>query len=356
MASADLRRLRVRAARTEYDVLIGRGLLAGMRALLEARSLPTHAVVISNATVGKLYGAALAESLGAPLLTMPDGEQHKTLETLGALGEGMLRVGADRGSLVIALGGGVVGDVAGFAAATFMRGVRYVQVPTTLLAMVDASVGGKTGVDLPGGKNMVGAFWQPSLVAVDLDVLATLPPAELRCGMAEVLKHGLISDAGLFARLEAGRTHVDEALLERAIAVKARLVEADPLEQGVRAHLNLGHTFAHAIETVSGYTWRHGEAVAVGLVAAARLSAALGLCDPSLPARVEDALIGLGLPVRYADLEPAALWEAMAADKKWRGGRSRFVLIRDVGDVAVREGLTRDDVMPVLAGLLEARS
>ncbi len=352
MARAETRRLRVRAARTEYDVLIDRGLLARMPALLEERGLPTRAVVVSNTTVGPLYGEALAAALDGALLTMPDGEQYKTLETLGVLCQGMLEAGLDRGGLVIALGGGVVGDVAGFAAAVYMRGVRVVQVPTSLLAMVDSSIGGKTGVDLPGGKNMVGAFWQPSLVVADLDVLETLPPVEFRCGMAEALKHGLIDDAALFEQLETRPGQIDEATLERAIAVKARIVEVDALEQGVRAHLNLGHTFAHAIETVSGYRWRHGEAVAVGLVGATRLSAAVGLCAAMLPARVEDALIGLGLPVRYSNLNPAALWEAMAADKKWREGRSRFVLIRDVGEVLVKEGVARDAVMTVLEGLL----
>ncbi|MCZ7543409.1 MAG: 3-dehydroquinate synthase [Anaerolineae bacterium] len=296
MATTDTRRLRVRAGRAEYDVLVGNGLLARMPALLAERGLPAaRAVVVSNTTVGPLYGAALAEALGAPLLTIPDGEQHKTLATLGALCQGMLDAGMDRDSLVIAVGGGVVGDVAGFAAASYMRGVRVVQVPTSLLAMVDASVGGKTGVDLPGGKNMVGAFWQPALVVVDVAVLGTLPPVEVRCGLAEALKHGLIDDPALFARLETGQTAIDAALLEQAIAVKARVVEADALEHGVRAHLNLGHTFAHAIETVSGYQWKHGEAVAVGLAGAARLSAALGLFAQALPARIEAALTRLGL-------------------------------------------------------------
>jgi 3-dehydroquinate synthase len=346
-----VRRLEVRAGSVEYDVLIGRGLLARMPALLAERGLTARVMVISNTTVGPLYGEALAETLDATLLTVPDGEQYKTLETLGALCQGMLKAGLDRSSIVVALGGGVVGDVAGFAAATYMRGVRVIQVPTSLLAMVDASVGGKTGVDLPGGKNMVGAFWQPALVVVDPQVLATLPPVEFRCGLAEIVKHGLVGDAELFAHLGVGPAEATEEMLERAIAVKARVVEADVLDRGVRAHLNLGHTFAHAIETVSGYRWRHGEAVAVGLVAAARLSARLDLCEAGLPTRVERVLAACRLPARYAGLEPGALWEAMAADKKWRAGRPRFVLMRDVGDVFVMEGVPREKVLAVLAGL-----
>ncbi|MBN1287091.1 MAG: 3-dehydroquinate synthase [Anaerolineae bacterium] len=351
--------LTVRAGSAEYDVLIGVGLRAQMPDLLAARGLTASRIaVVSNTTVGPLYGAAMAEALGAALLTIPDGEQYKTLETFGRLCEAMLAAGLDRGSVVVAVGGGVVGDVAGFAAAAYMRGIRVAQTPTSLLAMVDSGVGGKTAVDLPGGKNAVGAFWQPALVVVDPDVLKTLPAAELRAGMAEVLKHGLIDDAGLFEQLEAAPVRdaagIDAALLERAIAVKARVVAADEREAGVRQHLNLGHTFAHAIETASGYAWRHGDAVAVGLVGAAMLSARLGLCAPALVRRVERAVAAHGLPTRCGDLAPGALWEAMSADKKWRAGRARFVLIRDVGSVFVMEGAAREDVVAVLEELRSA--
>jgi 3-dehydroquinate synthase len=347
--------LTIKTGSATYDVVIGAGARAELKALLDARSInATRFAVVSNATVGPLYGEAVADALGAPLLTIPDGEQYKTLETFGALCESMLSAGLDRDSVVVAVGGGVVGDVAGFAASAYMRGVRVVQMPTTLLAMVDASVGGKTGVDLPGGKNTVGAFWQPSLVVVDPEVLRTLPDEELNSGIAEMLKHALIDDGELFGTLERYQPTIDAALLARSIGVKARVVAADEREAGVRAILNLGHTFGHAIETVSGYTWRHGDAVAVGLVAAARLSAWLGVCDSKLPARVERAVraaSGEGLPVRYGDLDPAALWDAMAADKKAKGGRPHFVLMRAVEDVFVHDGVTRDDVIPVLEGL-----
>lgn len=352
-----MKSLHVKVGSAGYDVLIGARLREQMPGLLRAHGLDAGRIaVVSNTTVGPLYGEAVAEAVGGVLLTIPDGEQYKTLKTFGELCREMLAAGLDRESVIVAVGGGVVGDVAGFAAAAYMRGIRVVQMPTSLLAMVDASVGGKTAVDLPGGKNTVGAFWQPSLVVIDPDVLATLPAAELRAGMAEVLKHGLIDDAELFDQLAhkpvMEATSVDETLLERAIKVKARVVEADVHEGGVRQHLNLGHTFGHAIEAVSGYAWRHGDAVAVGLLAAAMLSARLGFCSIDLMRRVEHAVAALGLPVRYdGSLAPEALWEAMATDKKWRGGRSRFVLVRDVGEVFVEEGVAREDVTAVLGQL-----
>ena len=256
----------------------------------------------------------------------------------------------------MALGGGVVGDTAGFVAATYMRGVRFVQCPTTLLAMVDASVGGKTGVDLPEGKNLVGAFKQPTAVLADLDTLHTLPPEEFSAGLAEVIKHGLLADPRLFARLEMeswdGRTALPaalQALITDAIQVKRDVVQADPFEGGRRALLNLGHTFAHAIEQVSGYAVRHGPAVGLGLVAAAQLSAGLGYCDAALPARVTAVVARAGLPVHIpAALNPTALYRAMGSDKKKAAGRLRFILLREIGAAFVADGVPETAVLDAI--------
>jgi 3-dehydroquinate synthetase len=228
-----------------------------------------------------------------------------------------------------------------------MRGLRLVQIPTSLLAMVDSSVGGKVGVDLPEGKNLVGAFKQPERVLIDPDVLATLPPVEWRCGMAETLKHGLLADAALLNPALHHPQHAPE-LIRRAVQVKIDVVQADPYEQTIRAHLNLGHTFAHAIERVTEYGWRHGEAVAVGLLAAARLSQELGLCPATLAAEVEALLLATGLPCRLGGLDPAALLAAMRTDKKWQSGRNRFILLRGIGQPQIVEDVPETAVLHVL--------
>jgi 3-dehydroquinate synthase len=298
-----------------------------------------------------------------PVLTMPAGERHKTLDTVRDLYDGLLAAGIGRDGTIIALGGGVVGDVAGFVAATYLRGIDFVLCPTSLLAMVDSSIGGKTGVDLPQGKNLVGAFLQPRLVLADIGTLATLPADEFTAGLAEVAKHGLIADPVLWQRLMMEEWHFDprrlagdrllradlHSLVTRAIEVKRRVVEEDPFEKGRRAVLNLGHTFGHAVEQVSGYAIRHGEAVAMGLAAAAHLSAALGECPPSLPKLVEMVLTRLGLPIHIPpSLDPAALFAAMGSDKKKQAGRLRFALVRDIGDVFVRDDVPQAAVMAAL--------
>ncbi len=330
-----------------YPIVIESGLLSRVRDWVgEGRC-----VIITNTTVAPLYGQSLAEHLQAPLITMPDGEQYKNLDTVTQLYADLVAVGADRHTTLIALGGGVVGDTAGFVAATYMRGVRLVQIPTTLLAMVDSSVGGKVGVDLPQGKNLVGAFKQPVAVLIDPDVLSTLPEEQWRCGMAEVIKHGLIADQTL---LDTNLHHLEKAaeLVRRAVQVKVNIVEADPYERNIRAHLNLGHTFGHAIEQVTGYAWLHGEAVGVGLLAAVKLSHRLGLCDTALIAQVEAILNHTGLPARLNNLEPEALYNAMRTDKKWRDGISRFVLLRNIGDVVIVEGVEEQAVLATLHELL----
>lgn len=333
-----------------YPILILRGLLADIKARAHEFGLDNRVGVITNTTLAPLYGEALCAALPhAVLITMPDGEQYKTLETMASLYAQMVGAGLDRGSTVVALGGGVVGDTAGFAAATFMRGMRLVQAPTSLLAMVDSSVGAKVGVDLPQGKNLVGAFKQPALVLIDPDVLSTLPVRERRCGLAEVIKHGLIADPGLLDDIDTGIE--DEQLIRRAVQVKVNVVEEDPFEQNIRAFLNLGHTFGHAIEQVSGYAWLHGEAVGVGLIAAARLSHRLHLCDANVVDTVERSVASAGLPQSIEELDVDALWAAMATDKKWHQGKPRFVLLRAVGQPEIVEGVSRDDVMTVLEHL-----
>lgn len=346
--------LTVRGAAHTYAVHVEPGALSERLPRFVAAGGFSRAIVITNDTLAPLYGAALAERLpGGALLTVPDGEQHKTLDTLRTLYDGLLECGADRASVVVALGGGVIGDLAGFAAASFMRGIALVQAPTSLLAMVDSSLGGKVGVDLPQGKNLVGAFKDPLVVFADTATLATLPEVEFRCGLAEVVKAALIGDPDLLAHIEAEGPQPVEDIIERAAAVKIDVVQRDRLESGPRAFLNLGHTFGHALEQASGYAWRHGEAVALGTVAAARLSERLGLCAPGLADRVEAILRGLGLPVRYGGLSPERIWDAMGHDKKWQGGAATFVLLEGIGQPVVRRGVARSDAVAVLDALRE---
>lgn len=331
-----------------YDILFESGALGRLDTLLAERDLATRTIIGTNTTVSPLYGQALGERLpNAVLLTIEDGEVYKNLSTVEAIYSGLVQLGLDRRGLILALGGGVVGDVMGFAAATYMRGVRLVQMPTSLLAMVDSSVGGKTGVDLPEGKNLVGAFKQPELVIIDTDVLSTLPDVEWRCGLAEVVKHGLLADPALLDPDLLTRERAAE-FVPRAVKVKVDVVEEDPFEQNIRAYLNLGHTFGHALERISGYTWKHGEAVAVGLVAAARLSAQLGVCPPDLVQQIESLLQTLGLPTRLGLYDPHNLWQAMATDKKWVHGQARFVLLKGIGKPFIMEGVESEAVISVL--------
>ncbi len=365
----------VRGPRSAYDILIAPRLLSQAGERIRAAGLPPgRCAVITNPTVGGYHLPALLASLAGagfePLVCeVPDGEAHKTLATVAGLYEQFAAAKLARSEAIIALGGGVVGDMAGFAAATWLRGVPFVQIPTSLLAMVDSSVGGKTGVDLPTGKNLVGAFKQPALVLIDPALLATLPPVELRCGLAETLKAGIIGDTELFTRLagDDGRRTTDDgrptavgghssepmtAPIAAAVRVKATIVARDPFEHGDRAWLNLGHTFGHALELVSGFTLRHGEAVGLGTVAAAELSAALGHCDAALPARVRAAVARLGLPVTYT-FDPAAALLAMGTDKKRRGRALRFVLIRRIGEVFVADDVPEAAVLAALERIRE---
>ena len=343
-----------------YDVLIGRGVLAELPALLAERNLVGQVAIVSDEHVAAIWAEPLRQALagaGHPpvaVIVLPSGEAHKTLATVARIYEALVAAGIDRNGCVLALGGGVVGDMAGFAAATYLRGVAFVQAPTSLLAMVDASVGGKVGVDLPQGKNLVGAFKQPRLVAIDPEVLASLPAAEFRNGLAEVVKHGVIADPELFALLEGAPPPLAiESLVARALRVKIAIVQRDPFEHGERAFLNLGHTFAHAFEQVSHYAVPHGQAVALGVVAAAHLAAGRGACAPDLPARITAVMARLGLSVTLSGYDAVAILRAMATDKKRQAGAPlRFVLPQAIGQVALYDDVTAEQVLRALVPIL----
>ena len=334
-----------------YPVLIGSGLLEDAEQL--ARHLPKPAAVVTSAAVRPLYAEALAGALGpacAGVCVLPDGERHKTLESMTAVHTWLLERSLGRDVTLAAVGGGVIGDLAGFAAATYMRGVAVVQAPTTLLAQVDAAIGGKTGVNHPLGKNMVGAFHAPRAVLIDPATLASLPERELRSGLAEVVKYGLLGDAEFFAWLEGNMeallARAPQALLhaiERSCACKARMVAADEREQGARALLNLGHTFAHAIETEQGYAqWRHGEAVGCGMALAADLSARMGWLAAADAERAVALIARAGLPVLLPpELAPERLRAHMGRDKKNRAGQVRLVLLRAIGRAELCEAPER---------------
>jgi shikimate kinase/3-dehydroquinate synthase len=344
--------LPVMAPGGDYAVLVGDNLLDHLGPLVSGLGRWPTVALVSDDVVGPLHANRAASSLESAGLrvapcTMPAGETHKTLETVSDLYAQFLAAGLDRSGLVLAIGGGVVGDVAGFAAATFMRGLPLMQVPTTLLAMVDSSVGGKTGVDLPSGKNLVGAFKQPTLVAIDPAVMTTLPAADFRAGLAEVVKAGIIGSTELFERLEDGQADLSW-IIRQAVAVKVAVVEADPYEKGRRAVLNLGHTFAHAFEVLSDYGLRHGEAVAVGMAVAVRLAADLGQCPPNVGQRIVALLDHLNLPTTIPNHDPEAVWAAMTSDKKKQGDRLRFVLTLDIGQVDMFDDIPRQAVLAAL--------
>jgi 3-dehydroquinate synthase len=346
-----------------YEIRIGTGTLADCGTELRRVLGPwSHSIVIADENVLPLAQTVIAsldrQNVRCDLLPVAPGEPSKSIEIAANLWQRMLDCHTDRKSLVVAVGGGVTGDLAGFVAATFARGLRLCQIPTSLLAQVDSSVGGKTGVNLPSAKNMVGAFWQPSLVLIDTEVLATLPEREYRSGLAEVVKYGVILDADFFADLAehvAPLAARDAATLRRVIAcccrLKADVVQADEFEvSGQRAVLNYGHTFAHALESVVGYgQLLHGEAVAIGMVCAARLAAQLGRIPRELSRRQEQLLVDLGLPTRLPAVADEQLWQAMCHDKKVEHGQLRFVLPDRLGHVELVAGIQRSQVLRVLA-------
>jgi 3-dehydroquinate synthase len=356
-----------------YDIVIGGGLLREAGARIAAMR-PARCAVVCDETVARLHLPAVAARLEAAgvatgSIALSPGEATKSFSHLTKLCDDLLDQKLDRGDVVVALGGGVIGDLAGFAASIVKRGVRLVQIPTTLLSQVDSSIGGKTGINTSHGKNLVGTFHQPSLVLIDTDVLGTLDPRELRSGYAEVVKYGLLGDAAFFAWLEAngarifaGDTEARTYAIEKSCQAKAEIVVEDERETGRRALLNLGHTFGHALEAWAGYSARllHGEAVAIGMVLAFEISEELGLCAGGLARRAAAHLASAGLPTRIADVagrtggalpDAARLIELMGQDKKAKAGRLTFVLVRGIG-----EAFTSDAVEPErLLDFLDAR-
>jgi len=319
------------------SVVLGAGLLESIGPMLQARGLRGTLALIGDSNVIERHGDRVYQSLmlsGFEVvpLKVPAGEESKTLEMAGVLYEQLVQGGLERSGAIVALGGGVIGDLSGFVAATYLRGVPWVNCATTLLAMVDASIGGKTGVDLPSGKNLVGAFHPPLLTIGDLTVLRTLPEREFQSGMAEVIKAGVIGDEELFEMIARGSTDIQE-IIRRSIKVKVDVVREDPFEKGRRASLNLGHTIGHGIEAASQFLLRHGEAIGIGMIAEAKIAEWMGLAQPGLSDRIEAVIDRVGLPTRFANLETDTIVQLMRSDKKKQLGRLKFALPRAIGDV-----------------------
>lgn len=346
----------------EYEVLVGENLLSSAGERIAGLSLGTRCAVITDSTVGPLYAETVLESLSsvgitADLFTVRCGgpsEASKSMEIVTALNRQMIRAGHDRKSFVVALGGGVVGDLAGFVAAIFFRGVPYVQIPTTIVSQVDSSVGGKTGVNAPEGKNLIGAFHQPKLVLADTATLSSLPEREFNEGFAEVIKHAAIRDADMLDPVLELKGRDDLVpLIARNVAIKARVVEEDERETtGTRAHLNYGHTIGHAIEAAGGYgRFLHGEAISLGLVAAGHISKQRGLSEASSE-RIVAALQKFKLPTKLdADLESSVLLDTMKTDKKFEGGRIRFVTVPELGKAELRDDVTEDEILAAIEAI-----
>lgn len=359
--------IRVNLGPRSYPIVVGAGVLALVGARLRALGVGKRVALLSDKSVLVLHGAPVVNSLSAAgfaltEITVPEGETAKTLEVAERCWEACLAAQLDRTSTLVALGGGAVGDLAGFVAATYMRGIHLVQLPTTLLAQVDAAIGGKNAIDHPRAKNLIGTFHQPCLVIVDPSVLTTLAEREFRSGLAEVVKHGVVLDAEYFADIEA---HVPEILgrdmptLERIVAgscrLKARIVEADETEAELRAVLNHGHTVGHALEAVTGYSrWTHGEAVALGITVAAGIAERLRLADPQTTRRQVQLLEAIGFPVTFSGVETTAILEAIRRDKKAREGQVPFVLAPRIGAHRLVFNIPDELVIEVIRDIQEA--
>ncbi|NCR21245.1 MAG: 3-dehydroquinate synthase [Microcystis aeruginosa L111-01] len=347
-----------------YNILIEKGSLANLGAEMSQLSLGKKVLLVSNPEIFEYYGQIAVNSLEKGGFTVsthliPAGENYKTLDSIAEVYDSALAHRLERSSTMVALGGGVIGDMTGFAAATWLRGVNFVQVPTTLLAMVDASIGGKTGVNHPQGKNLIGAFYQPKLVLIDPSVLKSLPVREFRAGMAEVIKYGVIWDAELFKQLEdsdnlASFSQIDGELLQTIITkscqAKADVVSKDEKEAGLRAILNYGHTIAHGIESLTGYTSvNHGEAVAMGMVAAGAIAVKLGMWTEAENQRQTALIAKAGLETQIPPLNPDQMIETLTADKKVKDGKVRFILPTAIGQVTISDRVTPSMVREVLS-------
>ena len=358
----NMEKIRVELGERSYDIAIGSNILDGIGDKLTSFGLSPKVAIISNPTVFALYGERVSRSIrkaGFDVITViiPDGEEYKDLLWLQHIYDDLLKHRLDRSSALIALGGGVIGDITGFAASTYMRGISCIQVPTTLLAQVDSSVGGKTGVNHKLGKNMIGTFWQPGLVWLDVETLKTLPKRELLAGLAEVIKYGVIYDGELFDFLEMNKEkilHLDNQalthIIKRSCEIKADVVSKDERESGLRAILNYGHTIGHAIETVTGYTrFIHGEAVAIGMHLEARLAQLLNFIDKDQVARIKALINSYGLPSEMPEeIDIDSILSSMQLDKKTIAGKLKFILPEKIGSVKIEKGVTQDSIRELL--------
>ncbi len=349
-----------------YPIFIRSGMLGGIGPYLKEHGIGRRYAIVTDSTVNGLYAHDLLGQLRrngfdvAESVVFPSGEESKTWETAGKIGRELVSRGLDRESALIALGGGVVGDLTGFVASVYMRGIPYVQVPTTLLAQVDSSVGGKTGVDIPEGKNMLGTFWQPKVVFIDPDTLRTLPEREICSGLAEVVKYGMIWDSEFFGFLEGNMKRVKgldsevlERMIERSCKIKAEVVEMDERESGLRAILNYGHTLGHAIEAAGNYRTLHGEAVSLGMRAAAGISNKMGHLSKEDMERQNQLLEKAELPMEIQGIHGSDILGYLRSDKKAVGGRARFVLCRSIGNAFVADDVNEDIIVSVLDELAE---
>jgi 3-dehydroquinate synthase len=350
-----MEQLRVELPSHSYPIWFGQNLFEQSGELLSPICRSKKIALVTNPTVWELFGPRVMAALRSAgfdvvLVLMPDGEQYKTLDTLANLYEQLLAGGLDRHSTIIALGGGVVGDTAGFAAATYMRGISFIQAPTTLLAQVDSSVGGKVAVDAGQAKNLVGAFYQPKAVIIDTDTLSMLPYHHLRSGLAEVVKHGVLGSPHLFEHIEQSGAEPIEWIVREAIQVKIDIVQQDPEERGIRAILNLGHTTGHAIEAVTGFQVSHGDGVAIGILAATYIAMDMGICAGDVLPRLLAVYKRLGLP-STVQADPAIIYQAMFSDKKKSDGHLRFILPKAIGQVVTRDDVPETTIMDALGSI-----
>ena len=356
-----MQRLSIDLCERSYDILIGSGLRKQAGVFLKAVLKPSRIVIVTHPSINSLYGEEVAESFIAQgwatdIIEIPEGESSKNLGQAEKLYDHLLELNCDRKSVLVALGGGVIGDLVGFVAATYQRGIPFIQVPTTLLSQVDSSVGGKTAVNHPKGKNMIGAFYQPRLVVADLETLRTLSQKEYRAGLAEIVKYGVIADAKLFEFLETHYKRIIDLdfeclshIIETSCAIKARVVEKDERESHYRMILNFGHTFGHAIESLTEYShFIHGEAVSMGMVSAAELSLSLGKCSEEIPKRLNALLKNFGLPVAMPELDSSAVLESLYHDKKTMDNKIKFILVNKIGSIEIVDQVSEVEILKVL--------
>lgn len=363
-----MKKVPVSLGERSYDIVIGHGILSALGDTVRRLGLGPKEMIVTSTELWPLYGKPVQDSLAATGFDvcpahMNDDEESKSIQTVTLLYDKLVENEFDRNSGIVAVGGGVVGDVAGFAAATFMRGMRFVQVPTTLLAQVDSSIGGKTGVNLPSGKNLVGAFYQPTLVWTDVSTLKTLPERELRSGLAEVIKYAIVADPALFLTLEENIRSFSEAstdtlidIVSRCCSIKARIVEQDERDHGVRSILNYGHTVGHALESLTNYTqYTHGEAVALGMIVAARVSREIGAIDRNTVEDQERLICAAGLPTQIdRSMDPQSIVRQLTRDKKRLAGRTRWVLPKTIGEVFLTDEVPLDVVLRVVKDMTTA--